>query len=192
MYIFVYEEYQKCKTIKKRIKNNSNKELLFEEFYRSYWKRLYILCYSKTKNNEVAEEIVQDLFIALWKRLDKIDLSEKIENYLIKSARNKIVDYYRKRNNSKVCTLTDQSLCKESVCDIASVTHNLAINNFLENDLQLVINKLPCRCQEVYRLSREKHMTTREIASHLDISPKTVKNHLTKALSFIDKHLKTA
>ncbi|MEN7548155.1 RNA polymerase sigma-70 factor [Rapidithrix thailandica] len=167
-----------------------DQELLFEELYRSYWKKLYAFCYAKTKNHEVAEEIVQDVFIALWKRADKIVFSPKTENYLIKSTRNKIVDYYRAKKEQQTTTISQCTLCDEKGFGMDTVAHNLAVDEFLEKDLQLLVNQLPCRCQEVYRLSREKHLTTSEIAEQLNISQKTVKNHLTKALSFINKHLK--
>ena len=109
---------------------------------------------------------------------------------MIKSARTKIVDFYRKKGNTQTITLTECNLCEENGFDFRTVEHNLAVHRFLEQDLQLVVDQLPCRCQEVYLLSREEHLTIKEIAVRLGISQKTVKNHLTKALSFINKHLK--
>ena len=45
---------------------------------------------------------------------------------------------------------------------------------------------LPERCREVFQLSRSEHLSNREIADRLCISPKTVENQITKAL----KHLR--
>ncbi|MFE8436116.1 RNA polymerase sigma-70 factor [Tenacibaculum sp. ZH3_bin.2] len=175
----------------KRIKTyRLTKEKSFEKLYRTHWKSLYLLCYSKTNSKEAAEEIVQDVFISLWKRVDKIEFTNQTQNYLLKSARNKIVDYYRSKNSyknkKKLEEITSDCVLKET----KSIEHNLAVTNFLENDLQLVVNRLPNRCQEVYRLSREQQLSTAEIAIQLEISPKTVKNHLTKALAFIHENLK--
>lgn len=171
---------------------NLKEEFIFEKLYQKYWKKLYILCYSKTKNVEVSEEIVHDVFISLWKHKEHFVVTKGTENYLIKSAKSKIVDYYRKNNKSKYKRVSDCNLCEEQNFDSNTFTHNLAVHKFLEDDLKLVVNQLPCKCQEVYRLSREEHLTTNEIALRLNISQKTVKNHLTKALSFIKKQLEPA
>ncbi|MDD7886949.1 sigma-70 family RNA polymerase sigma factor [Flavivirga sp. 57AJ16] len=164
-------------------------EFIFEKLYQKYWKKLYILCYSKTKNVEVSEEIVHDVFISLWKYKEDFVVTKGTENYLLKSTKSKIVDYYRKMAKSQCRTVSDCNLCKGQNFDSDIFTHNLAMHKFLEDDLELVVDQLPCKCQEVYRLSREEHLTTNEIAIRLSISQKTVKNHLTKALSFIKEHL---
>ena len=44
------------------------------------------------------------------------------------------------------------------------------------------VNQLPDKCRSVYELSRIENKTNKEIAQYLDISEKTVENHLTKAL----------
>ena len=165
--------------------------MLFEKLYRAHWRRLYALCYAKTKSCEASEEIVHDVFMALWKRRKRFVFSKKTENYLIKSARTKIVDFYCKKSNTHTTGLTECNLCEENGFDAGTVEHNLAVDRFLEQDLQMVVDQLPCRCQEVFRLSREDNLTTKEIALRLGISQKTVKNHLTKALSFINRHMKS-
>ena len=45
-----------------------------------------------------------------------------------------------------------------------------------------VVDTLPEKCREVYKLSREECLSHKEIASQLNISTKTVENHLTRAL----------
>jgi len=53
-------------------------------------------------------------------------------------------------------------------------------------DLKYAVEKevarLPDKCQQVFRMSRHEHRSVRDIAETLNISHKTVENHLTKAL----------
>ena len=49
---------------------------------------------------------------------------------------------------------------------------------------------MPHRRQEVFKLSREKELTNKEIALQLLVSIKTVEAHMTKALQFLKKNLK--
>ena len=52
----------------------------------------------------------------------------------------------------------------------------------LNNIIQITVSKLPLKCQEIYRLSREGNLSNREIAEQLGISIKTVENQITIAL----------
>jgi len=56
------------------------------------------------------------------------------------------------------------------------------INNLVES--------LPHKCREVYKLSREKGLNNRQIASRMLISEKTVENQITKAMHFLQNGLK--
>jgi RNA polymerase sigma-70 factor (ECF subfamily) len=66
----------------------------------------------------------------------------------------------------------------------APATHNGTEAVVLHNDLQLeaCIEQLPTQCRSVFRLSRQEDLSMKEIAARLDISEKTVENHLGNAL----------
>lgn len=153
---------------------------------------MYAICYKNTNDTEASEEIVQDVFIGLWKRGGELEVSLSIKSYLIKSAKTGVIKHYRTKTKNREDVVTACNLCEEKEFTIDVLEHNEAISTFLEEDLQLVVNQLPCQCQKVYRLSRENQLNSNEIAVALSISPKTVKNHLTKALSFIRKQIKPA
>ncbi|REG98413.1 RNA polymerase sigma-70 factor [Flavobacterium aquicola] len=161
----------------------------FESLYRNFWKKLYVICYNKTANREAAEEMVQDIFISLWNRRNELVITSSIEHYLIKSAKLKVIDYYRMQSSVKQNNLMECNLCEHPEFDEKYLQHNEAVYKFLEQDIEVVINDLPCQCQKVYRLSREEQLSTAEIADNLNISPKTVKNHLTKALRSIRENI---
>ncbi|MGM8361565.1 RNA polymerase sigma-70 factor [Flavobacterium sp. ARAG 55.4] len=161
----------------------------FKSLYRDFWKKLYAICYSKTSNKEASEDMVQDIFISLWNRRNKLVITSSIEHYLIKSAKLKVIDYYRIQSSAKENNLLECNLCEHPEFDKEFLQQNEALYQFLEQDVELIVSDLPCQCQKVYRLSREEQMSTTEIADNLNISPKTVKNHLTKALGLIRKNI---
>ncbi|MEM9326280.1 MAG: sigma-70 family RNA polymerase sigma factor, partial [Bacteroidota bacterium] len=51
----------------------------------------------------------------------------------------------------------------------------------LRNHLDLVVAKLPERCQLVFRMSREEGMSYKEMAQELGLSTETIKSQLAKA-----------
>jgi len=56
--------------------------------------------------------------------------------------------------------------------------------------LQEAIDRLPPKCREVFLLSRFSKLSYKEIATSLEISPKTVENQLSKALRLLRAYLK--
>lgn len=121
----------------------------------------------------------------MWKRRKELVITSSIEHYLVKSVKLKVIDHYRKLYTEKHKNMSQCDLCEHSEFDEKCLEQNEALFQFLEQEIQLIVNKLPCQCQKIYRLSREEQLNTSEIAKDLNISPKTVKNHLTKALKFI-------
>src|SRR5690606_13282081 len=52
------------------------------------------------------------------------------------------------------------------------------------------VDRLPTRCRLIFKYSREEHLNNKEIAEKLDISIRTVENHLTNAKRQLRKHIK--
>jgi RNA polymerase sigma-70 factor (ECF subfamily) len=59
------------------------------------------------------------------------------------------------------------------------------IRKELENKFREALNELPEQCRTVFQLSRFEDMKYKEIADKLDISVKTVENHMGKALKLL-------
>ena len=66
----------------------------------------------------------------------------------------------------------------------AEVEEEVAVKH-LNHKLELAVGDLPSRTQEIYRLSRYRHLAVKEIATKLGLSEQTVKNQLTTALSHL-------
>lgn len=185
--ITLYLEFQVIKPLPK--KYNLEDTAVINSIYEDYWEMLFALCYHKTKDMPASEEIVQDIFVSLWKRKGELIVADSIKGYLIKSAKTGIIKYYKSKVKSTATPVADCNLCEQKGFGEDVLQHNEAIVKLLEEEVEIIVNELPCQCQKVYRLSREKHLTTNEIAAKLNISQKTVKHHLTKALAYIQKKI---
>jgi RNA polymerase sigma-70 factor (ECF subfamily) len=64
-------------------------------------------------------------------------------------------------------------------------TQGKIIGKELESKFREALNELPEQCRTVFQLSRFEDMKYREIADKLDISIKTVENHMGKALKVL-------
>jgi RNA polymerase sigma-70 factor, ECF subfamily len=70
-----------------------------------------------------------------------------------------------------------------------SVAHAVAESE-LEVRIQQAMDKLPEQCRLVFKLSRFEELKYSEIAEQLNISIKTVENHMGKALKIMREQLK--
>ena len=159
----------------------------FRRIYDLHWKNVFGICYHQTKDAEVAEEIVQEIFCSLWERRESLQIEGPLENYLARAAKFKLIDHYRKKAKAPVCVDT---VAVSACSTFENCTENDVLYHALSEKVGDLVDKLPCQCRLVYKLSREKGLDTKEIAAALLISEKTVKNHLTKALGFLKAELK--
>jgi len=123
-------------------------------------------------NQTEAEDIVQECFMKLWEHREKANATSPV-GYFNKMVRNKCIDFLRKRKWDFVEFEPNQVIQKE---------HSELEHGELVDKVNKVIDSLPARCREVFTLSRFEDMSYKEIATTLNISPKTVENQISKAL----------
>ena len=66
--------------------------------------------------------------------------------------------------------------------------HSLDVR-LLSEFIEKMVKELPPRQQEVFNLSRNAHLTYKEISIRLNISEKTVERHINEALKFLKKNI---
>ncbi|WP_339882661.1 RNA polymerase sigma-70 factor [Polaribacter vadi] len=159
----------------KRLKKDDKKALT--QIYNDYWKPLYISSYNILKDKELCEEIIQDVFIDLWNNRKKIQITISFQAYLYACTRYKVFAQFRKKKIIRVELFDD--LIKRFHY---STPETEIIHKELVSQIDSIVNTLPKKCRIVYKMSRFKQMSHKEIAEKLNISTKTIENHITHAL----------
>jgi len=157
-------------------------ETAFAEIYRRYARPLADFAGAKLLSLEDARDIIHDLFVALWEGRKSLSVTGNLSAYLFASARYKIIDRIRKNITREEYARAVLAL---SANDVNSTDQALAAKE-LQQTLANRISRLSPAVREVYVLSREENLNTREIAVMLNRSEQTVKNQLSTAL----KHLR--
>lgn len=150
-------------------------ELAFSSLFERHWEKLLDTAFKVTGDKEASQDIVQDVFAEVWNKREDLAI-DNVEAYLHQSTRYAVFRHIRR--------------ARLIVTDLSSVEAPLHINTTEEqvsfdeisNRLEQSIEQLPEQRQRVFKLSRYEHLTNKEIASRLDISVRTVENHISKAL----------
>ncbi|WP_158563358.1 RNA polymerase sigma-70 factor [Chitinophaga silvatica] len=151
----------------------------FEAIYLQYWPKLYGYVYNRTSSKDVAEEIVQEVFYALWQKHEKLELTHTLSAYLFAAIRYQLLNYIRNSKARKTYA-TDFYEYREQLAD-NSIEDGIEVYD-LKQAVEKEISRLPLKCQQIFRMSRQDHLSIQDIANVLNISHKTVENQLTKAL----------
>ncbi|MBN2817759.1 MAG: RNA polymerase sigma-70 factor [Bacteroidales bacterium] len=161
-------------------------KVAFYHIYERYSKRLYGFAYRFVKQESDAEELVQEVFLRIWETRHKIDAYSSFESLLFAIAYNATMSLFRKRLSEKKYVEHIQSL--QQFKKAPDLIEEVQFNE-LNEKVQSLINKLTPRQQEIYQLSRESGLSHQEIAQKLNISPGTVKKHISNILSYLKANL---
>lgn len=154
----------------------------FERLYNIYWKPLFLTAAKVLRSTDEAEDVVQNVFLSLWNRRQKIKLTGSLMAYLVTSAKYGAIRQLEKniarRDNLDLLTHTLEN----------NVPAN-AETNIHVRELQKIIDRamenMPPKMFKVYTLSRNEHLSHKQIADQLEISPETVKKHIQNALQIL-------
>ncbi|MBC9912632.1 RNA polymerase sigma-70 factor [Chitinophaga varians] len=155
----------------------------FTYVYERHFRELVMAAFRYCKDAGIAQELVQEVFIRIWEHPALLDENGALRAYLYKAVINHALNYLKREKN----IARHHSLIAESLTD--SYLHNLQEEQELKMRIWQEIEKLPKQCAKVFKMSRFDGLKYREIAEHLQISEKTVENHMVHALKTLRENL---
>lgn len=159
-------------------------ESAYSEIYSRYAENLAGFASSKLYSLEDAKDIVHDVFVNLWLERKMLRVDYDLKAYLFKLTRFRVVDKIRKNITREVYSDMIQNLATS----FELTTEQQFAAKELKQTMERSLVQLSPRIVEIFRLSREEHLSIPEIAEKLQLSEQTVKNQLSTAL----KHLRGA
>ncbi|MNL24966.1 RNA polymerase sigma factor [compost metagenome] len=146
---------------------------------------MYAVACNRLHDEPEAEEVVQDVFYSLWKRRDDLEIKHSLNTYLSVAVKYQVINRQsRKFNNS---TDIEEHLAEVEKLGVDS-TDLWFSEKELKQQLEACIDKLPKKCQIVFKMSREEGMSNAQIAKELGVTEKAVEANVTRAL----KNLKSS
>ena len=137
----------------------------FEGFFLDYYPRVKGFINGLLQDAEEAEDLSQDIFMSLWQNRGNLKQIDNLDAYLFRIARNAVFRY---------------------------IERSLLFKNYQSRQLSddnSDLYEMPSQRRKIYQMSREQGLSNENIARELNISKRTVENHLTQALADIRKIL---
>lgn len=158
----------------------------FEMLFRTYYQPLCNYAYTFLQDKEDAEEIVQSTFLLVWEKRETLAIRTSVRPYLYAMVRNACLNVIKHEKIKQKYAGEEMALADRSH---ESVSQTVASHE-LEYRIKVAMEELPEQCRMVFKLSRFEELKYSEIAEQLNISIKTVENHMGKALRIMREQLK--
>lgn len=158
----------------------------FRSVYNMFATRIFHFCNKLLPQKKDAEDIVQKTFMALWEQRAQLDENKDILKYLYAIARNNVYQYLRKYFAEQEI-LVDSNEKYEISQNSTDEYMDFTESNFV---ISRIIEKLPPKRKEIFKLNRINGLTYREIADKLNISENTVDTQMRKSLKFLKEQYK--
>lgn len=145
--------------------------------------KIYRFALSRMYDRAAAEDVVQEVYVKLWQQRERLAKVENQEAWCIRCTRNLIIDFARARRPKS-------SL--EVVKDIESgqMSDDGALHADLMLQVRAVLEKLPERQREIFRLRDLVGYSNQEIEEILDMNTTDVRVNLCRARKKVRQLLK--
>lgn len=155
----------------------------FAALFRRYYDALCVFAEGYVRSPDDAEEVVEEVFVRLWERREHLDVRVSVKAYLYSATKNQALNHLRRaateeRWVERVSRSGDVPGLGQPAPDIVEALYATDLARAVDE----AIPQLSERCRQVFLLHRRHGLTYAEIAEALGISPKTVENHLGRAL----------
>lgn len=150
----------------------------FAYIYNDTKHAVFVVINSIVKNRTASEDIMQDTYLTMLEKINQYDHKKSFLPWLLTVARNKAIDYYRRRQ-------------KEMLVD-SSEDEYLFTKSTIDSEKQLMVNEMLNSLSEIERtifiLNVVNQVKCKDIAKVLELPLGTVLWHMSNAKKKIKKY----
>jgi RNA polymerase sigma-70 factor (ECF subfamily) len=161
-----------------------------ELFFNKYYTPLCRFGLSYESNSCLVEEKVADIFIQLWNSRNILDKIKNPKSYIYVVVKNSLKTVRKseqfhqqidesKTNNTMFYPSREQEIIENEEKEINT------------NLIREILDVIPKKSRQAFELSRIDGLKYKEISVILNVTPKTVENHIAIALKYISKALES-
>ena len=157
----------------------------FRELFMRYHLKVYYFVLGLVKSESDAEDLTQEIFLKLWTHRSRFTEVRTFGSYLYVLAKHTAFNYIESRR----VNLVSLERAGEEDGERSDTPYEDLVAKDLRLLVDMIVETMPPQRKMIYRMSREQGLSNEKIARELNISKRTVENHLTQALADIRKIL---
>ena len=161
-------------------------EIAFNRFMEHYSSRLYHYTFALLGQKESAEEIVSDVFFEVWKNRKSLAEIGNMNAWIQTITYRKAISFLRKETGKYELSFDD---IEDFIFEPVQSPAEEMISKEEMAKINDAIQQLPPKCKHVFFLAKIDGLPYKDIADMLNISVKTINNHIAFALDEIAKRL---
>lgn len=147
----------------------------FRKIFMEYFPKVKFFIRQIIKSEIISEELSQDIFMKIWENRESLTKIDSFNSYLYRMSKNAALNHLRR------LYLEESYLNNYSEQTEVTIEEEIYARD-IELLEKLAINNMPKKRRAIYEMSRKDGLTNDEIAIRMNISKKTVENHLNLAL----------
>ncbi|MGE5499621.1 MAG: RNA polymerase sigma factor [Syntrophothermus sp.] len=162
--------------------------------------RLFNYIRKNVRVKEDAEDILQDVFYQFLTGFGEIEFLDKISGWMMKVARNKIIDFQRRKAaginesdrtiSSKDENPGDYVMLSDILPDLSLKPDDLLLRALIQEEIDLALEEMPDEQREVFIMNEFEDMSFREISKVLNVPVNTLLSRKRYAVLYLRKRLK--
>lgn len=153
----------------------------FGILYKEHYKPLCWYALRFVDNATDAEDIVQNTLSSLWAKREALETVLHIKPYLYTAIKNACLNFLRDKK--------EMYRISELDIELLELSNDIEADDIVKYEkVCAFITQLPPQSRKIFQLHKLDGYSYKEIAEHLNISPKTVDSHLTTTMKKIKEH----
>lgn len=159
------------------MRGRADKEKEYEKLFKANYSRLFYCALDWLEDTEAAKDIVSDVFGELWKQYDRLYGQPALSAYLLRSVRNRCVNYLK---HQTVEQQYRQSLLaqKEETIDEDAALHEENLQR-----IEQVLDGFTPQTRLIFEQCYFEGRTYQEVADRLEVSVSAIHKHMNKAFN---------
>lgn len=161
----------------------SGKKKQYQELVKRYQGKLLVYLRHLIGLHDESEDLLQNVFIKVYEHLDDFDQTRKFSSWIYRIAHNEAVNYLKKKSRRRLVAWEDIMSSKDKLdtADEKESVEALWIRGELRDEVNLALDKLPKKYQEVLILRYYLDKTYTEMADITGRPENTVATLLNRA-----------
>lgn len=172
---------------------DQNRETEFNEMYVTLFPKMVKYANNLCRNREEAEDITQEAFMKAYRSFDKINLSFKVENWLMKIVYHTFLDVRRmkgRRIQALGEAIEGTDLTLSDLPDNGPSPEDRLMEQSIDPDLRRALRNLDPKSRDLFKKAFIEERSHSEISQEMGIETGTLRSRLHRITMRLRKDLK--